>query len=68
MTDASVLPKLGVKQKTCPKCGQLSECGAGYDGKPCWCAALPPIVPIKDGTDCQCPACLAIEVRRLRSQ
>ncbi|MBV8914191.1 MAG: cysteine-rich CWC family protein [Acetobacteraceae bacterium] len=44
-------------EKTCSRCGTAFGCGAS-SGVPCWCAAMPPITPTTDGSDCLCPACL----------
>ncbi|MDR2092185.1 MAG: cysteine-rich CWC family protein [Azoarcus sp.] len=45
--------------KTCPRCGARFRCGA-HTGK-CWCAALPPLLPVPAPGEagCYCPDCLA---------
>ncbi|WP_082439356.1 MULTISPECIES: cysteine-rich CWC family protein [unclassified Massilia] len=49
---------------TCIRCGAAFGC-AMVDGgtEPCWCTALPPVVPVPSGArapaaGCWCPACL----------
>ncbi|HEY5800277.1 MAG TPA: cysteine-rich CWC family protein [Burkholderiaceae bacterium] len=49
---------------TCARCGAGFSCGmvdaAGSDA-PCWCTALPPVLPVPSDAvqACYCPACLA---------
>lgn len=49
----------------CARCGATFSCAMAdpSDGQPCWCTALPPVVPVPTpGADpnasCLCPACL----------
>ena len=48
---------------TCTRCGATFSCAMAdpSDGQPCWCTALPPVVPVP-GADaaagCWCPECL----------
>jgi hypothetical protein len=45
---------------TCTRCGAQFGC-AMADGSdaPCWCAELPPVVPVPGAeARCWCPACL----------
>ncbi|MDR1063507.1 MAG: cysteine-rich CWC family protein [Azoarcus sp.] len=51
-------PRRG-ETKICPRCGARFNCGA-HTGK-CWCAALPPLLPVPASGEagCYCPACLA---------
>ena len=48
--------------KTCPHCGVAFVCGMAAGEKHCWCADLPPLLPVPlDGTTgCLCPACLQV--------
>jgi hypothetical protein len=54
---------------TCTRCGATFSCAMADGGpadQPCWCTALPPVVPVP-GTDtagagCWCPACLRAQV------
>ncbi|MFC0251597.1 cysteine-rich CWC family protein [Massilia consociata] len=46
----------------CTRCGASFGC-AMRDGnpEPCWCTALPPVVPVpvpQEAAGCWCPACL----------
>lgn len=41
--------------KTCARCGAGFGCGAKESR--CWCADLPPVMPVKDA-GCLCPDCL----------
>lgn len=50
---------------TCARCGATFSCAMAdpSDGQPCWCTALPPVMPVPTpGADanasCLCPACL----------
>jgi len=57
----------------CARCGAVFGCAMadGGDGQPCWCTALPAVVPVpapdlarggnpagQAGAACWCPACL----------
>lgn len=53
--------------KTCLRCRAEFGCGADSKTEPCWCAALPPIMPVSDA-GCLCPPCLKAEVARLLAQ
>lgn len=59
--------------KTCPRCGKTFTCSfeAGHDQ--CWCADLPPIIPLAGirfaGEDteyqgCLCPDCLQLLIQQ----
>ncbi len=57
---------------TCRRCGASFSCAmadGGAPDQPCWCTALPPIVPLPDGADpaadCWCPACLRAHIDAL---
>ncbi|HEX5343090.1 MAG TPA: cysteine-rich CWC family protein [Duganella sp.] len=50
---------------TCSRCGASFSCGMkdadpSVPSEPCWCATLPPAVPVPSapGASCWCPACL----------
>ncbi|MEG2031581.1 MAG: cysteine-rich CWC family protein [Janthinobacterium sp.] len=53
----------------CTLCGATFQCGQldPAAGQPCWCAALPPAVPVPGGTaiGCWCPACLQAHIALL---
>jgi SAM-dependent methyltransferase len=46
-------------QKTCPECAAVFSCST--EGG-CWCADLPPTLPLADGAACLCPACLRSKI------
>jgi Cysteine-rich CWC len=57
----------------CERCGATFHCAMadpGPDGKlettPCWCTALPPVVPVPAvqaaAVGCWCPACLRAHI------
>jgi|JI10StandDraft_1071094.scaffolds.fasta_scaffold535382_2 hypothetical protein len=48
--------------KNCSLCGAVFLCG-GHHQQPCWCSHYPAIMPITDGQDCRCPACLTVGVQ-----
>lgn len=54
--------------KHCSACGKAFACGrGGQEGGAdlqCWCLSLPAILPIEDGLDCRCPACLKAAVQQ----
>nr|WP_199068105.1 cysteine-rich CWC family protein [Chromobacterium sp. ASV5] len=55
---------LQVQAKTCPSCGAAFVCGEGGAAGACWCADLPPLLPVVGATgDCLCPACLQAAAR-----
>jgi len=46
-------------ERTCPKCGAAFVCGNAAGAESCWCAELPPALPLPcDATGCYCPGCL----------
>jgi hypothetical protein len=47
--------------ETCARCKAQFGCGQAEGGGSCWCADLPPIMPVK-GESCLCPSCLRAEV------
>ncbi len=52
---------------TCSRCGAQFSCAmADPDGSnaPCWCAALPTVVPVPGvpGAACWCPTCLRAHI------
>ena len=49
----------------CPHCGARFRCGMEGGDKECWCASLPPLLPVpatgsadSPGASCLCPECL----------
>ncbi|HWA39143.1 MAG TPA: cysteine-rich CWC family protein [Burkholderiales bacterium] len=48
----------------CSACGAPFHCGAKEDD--CWCASLPPLKNLQDGT-CLCKACLEKKLARERT-
>lgn len=53
------------EQRTCA-CGRQFTCDLAAGKATCWCAALPPVLPVPDAAAaCLCPDCLrqAIAVR-----
>jgi len=55
----------------CSLCGATFQCGQlDPDATaPCWCAALPPAVPVPGGADsgCWCRACLQAHIAAMAS-
>ncbi|MDK9713060.1 MAG: cysteine-rich CWC family protein [Sulfuritalea sp.] len=50
----------------CPQCGAQFRCGMEGGDATCWCASLPPLLPVPPksagivpAASCLCPACLA---------
>ncbi len=49
----------------CVRCGASFRCGNVAGDPTCWCAELPPVMPLDAAaTSCFCPACLREEVAR----
>lgn len=48
--------------KACSTCGTGFECG-NNSAQPCWCSHFPAIMPLAEGQDCRCPACLKTAVK-----
>jgi hypothetical protein len=52
------------------RCGATFSCAMADDGlpdhQPCWCTALPPVVPVPgsvtEGASCWCPECLRAHI------
>ena len=42
------------KIKVCPGCNVAFVCSPAD----CWCSKLPPVMPMIEGAECYCPACL----------
>ncbi|MDP2821878.1 MAG: cysteine-rich CWC family protein [Sulfuritalea sp.] len=52
----------------CPQCGAQFRCGMEAGDQECWCASLPPLLPLlplpaqsdpgSPAASCLCPACL----------
>ncbi|TJZ77584.1 DUF1289 domain-containing protein [Chitiniphilus eburneus] len=53
-----------VVRKRCTRCGADFSCGSGGRDGGCWCADLPPAMPLPGAGDCLCPACLEAEIAR----
>jgi len=49
------------KLKRCPRCASEFVCGPDSETGRCWCAELPPIMPMTD-EGCLCPKCLRKEI------
>jgi len=47
--------------KQCPRCAAEFVCGAASETERCWCAELPPIMPVTD-EGCLCQKCLRKEI------
>jgi SAM-dependent methyltransferase len=43
-------------EKICPECSSVLECC--NDTRGCWCESLPAVMPLTEGAQCLCPACL----------
>jgi hypothetical protein len=48
--------------KNCSECGKSFQCG-NIAGESCWCSHFPAIMPLNNGQDCRCPACLTTGVQ-----
>ncbi|HWE02456.1 MAG TPA: cysteine-rich CWC family protein [Tepidisphaeraceae bacterium] len=50
--------------RVCPRCGTAFHCGSSTGA--CWCAAMPPVMPVpqKSTEACLCRACLRAEMQR----
>jgi len=53
--------------KQCPRCAAEFVCGAESESGRCWCAELPPLMPVTD-EGCLCPKCLRKEIADRLSQ
>lgn len=62
--DARMKPKANT---TCRLCGATFHCGVDAEG-PCWCMAMPKIMPMEDATSCLCPNCLERKIARRQEQ
>ena len=51
------------RAKECPKCEVTFSCYITN----CWCADLPNIMPMIEGTECYCPTCLREIINELGS-
>ncbi|MBI3552741.1 MAG: cysteine-rich CWC family protein [Elusimicrobia bacterium] len=52
------------QQKSCQRCRASFGCGANDAEATCWCAELPPVMPLDDA-GCLCPPCLKGEIAAL---
>lgn len=52
--------------ETCARCGKTFGCGMKDGASTCWCAELPPAlpVPVEGEGACLCPDCLKAEIAR----
>lgn len=54
----------GIPTGTCAQCGAPFRCGMEGGDAECWCASLPPLLPVPaastadSAAGCLCPACL----------
>ena len=54
----------GVPTSVCAQCGAEFRCGMEGGDAECWCASLPPLLPVPPAesviaaASCLCPACL----------
>ena len=53
--------------KRCARCAAKFVCGAAAETGRCWCAELPPIMPMTN-EGCLCPKCLQEEIAQRLSQ
>ncbi|MDB5743374.1 MAG: hypothetical protein JWR68_1689 [Polaromonas sp.] len=57
-------PALGANTSVCPGCGAGLRCGMAAGDAGCWCARLPPVMPVPAlpaealAAACFCQACL----------
>jgi hypothetical protein len=52
-------------ERSCPRCGAVFVCGNEAGAASCWCAELPPVLPVPGaGGGCYCPACLREVIER----
>ena len=49
-------------EMACSNCGSSFSCGSDQ-ASPCWCSALPPILPPEAGKSCLCQDCLKTEIK-----
>jgi hypothetical protein len=56
-----------IMEKKCVRCGAEFGCGAAAGEKACWCAELPPVLPVTD-EGCLCPQCLRKEIEKRLAQ
>jgi hypothetical protein len=61
----SAAPDAGAANSRCSRCGAPFRCGMEGGDNECWCAGLPPLMPLPAASDagsseagCLCPACL----------
>ncbi|WP_348946281.1 cysteine-rich CWC family protein [Chitinibacter sp. FCG-7] len=55
---------MSAKALTCASCGAAFHCGADDMDAPCWCMALPPVLPVPEAdASCLCPTCLAARLQ-----
>lgn len=52
------------QMERCVRCGTEFGCGAAEGRERCWCADLPPVMPVTD-EGCLCPDCLKKEISGL---
>ena len=60
----SAASEAAVPTSVCPQCGAQFRCGMEGGDQECWCASLPPLLPLPAQSDpgspatCLCPVCL----------
>jgi len=56
-------------EKRCPGCRSKFYCGSGTAKEHCWCADLPPLMPVPAPEEgCWCPVCLDREIALRRTE
>lgn len=61
MSDAR--PAGEAANQRCDSCGEGFSCGMKAGAEKCWCAELPPVMPVS-GDACLCPKCLRAEAEK----
>jgi hypothetical protein len=55
----STVAALHLGGQICANCGAAFVCGMAAGNERCWCADLPPLMPVPDTpAGCYCPDCL----------
>ncbi|MDA8257625.1 MAG: cysteine-rich CWC family protein [Betaproteobacteria bacterium] len=56
---------------TCARCGAPFRCGMEAGDAECWCAGMPPLLPVPAASaavGCLCPACLQARLEQARQE
>jgi hypothetical protein len=59
--DETAAARIRPGERNCPRCGAVFVCGNEVGAAACWCAELPPLLPLPGpgkGQGCYCPDCL----------